>query len=96
MVEPNQENNTECSLYRDPEHHSRPRVSRRMEAGYTKMPCSRGTMKESPCILMLLNTCYNYYYYYYYYYYLLLTYDAMKYDVCLPTFRGNILPPFSG
>ena len=76
MAEPNQENNTECSLYRDPEHRSRHRVFRRMEAGYTTMPCSRGAMKESPCILMPLKTCYSYYYYYYYCY-LLLSYDAM-------------------
>ena len=40
MVEPNQENYTECSFYRDPERRSRHRVSRRIEAGYAMMPCS--------------------------------------------------------
>ena len=48
MVEPNQENYTECSFYRDPEHHRRHRVSRRMEASYAMMPCSEVDEKSTP------------------------------------------------
>ena len=48
MVEPNQENYTECSFYRNPEHRSRLRVSRRMEAGYAMIPCSEVDEKKYP------------------------------------------------
>jgi len=57
MAEPNQENYTERSFYRDPEHRSRHRLSRRMEAGYAMTPCSEVRWKKHPvfwCIRTLV------------------------------------------